>query len=872
MGDPITLTLNKAKTIDQLYEEVKDHDLILTVDAPLADALNARLSEPRLGHFATTPRRLALSNLTGENIIEDKRELFLKMIDKTDLGWKHAAYLLQNITSCWKETGYINDILSYQRFNSEETKQMIDILQEGINLYSALTKYRVPKTRSTAVIALHQFTELDKKVLPDKYDTVEIFTDKTHNLSHFNIFNSTTEIIQAIMDNIDDPKDAAVVMKEESPYRHLLEATFRTEEIPYMVSQDFKDDEDLRTYIKLVRFGLSKRGLQLKDVRPILYHFDISPSIEKDEFYLYTIEDKNVQHLKELLDKIPSLTFEETIDEYESILQKDQEELRKHIEILNLTKEPITEENLNSFKYYLESFDITTKSAGRGVLFASPASSTYIDRSSIFYLGMDTSWTPEAPSNPWVKKEEFDEKNIKNFKIILQNGEQQHFLVQNKTMNQHVTPSYYLNEFTDEEIEKFTDFHHTFYRSNIERPQKPFEEVDYNIKPKETKLLSKSALNVLAYCPKDYFFNRLVDGPDKVYFKKGHLLHHFAEFYINYPDFVEKQREDDLVELMMEGITPYIDHLAKSSWDTQFRIGIQNLKKYLKPKEKYEELPGYERRPYNENMFAEHFGKLITKQITEARFDNIQIGAKGVVDLINDRDHIIDHKSGKKSTIGKIMRLSDIYDLDKKPRFQAKMYLAHHRTVVPDEHLRFSFFHILDNIKDVLSGTDSVGDNILDIHYYPKPFNDMIQEKEIYHSMIDGVAESNYRRRVLETIGYDSYRKFFKDNHFPDGDKNEVLDEPVLDDFIKYCQNIFGKSPKYITTGCKSAFKKLVKFRDNNYFKDDIDEFEIFLNEYIDKLNEYKRTEFPIYEEDKDGKQLHDIDVDELENKDLVIL
>ncbi len=118
----IVLGLEGRKSIDQIYDRVKDHDLVLTVDAPLADALNARLDNPRLGHFATTPRRLALDNLTGEQVLEDKRKLFLKIIEETDLSWKHAAYLLQNVISCWKETGRIKDILHHSRFNGNQTR------------------------------------------------------------------------------------------------------------------------------------------------------------------------------------------------------------------------------------------------------------------------------------------------------------------------------------------------------------------------------------------------------------------------------------------------------------------------------------------------------------------------------------------------------------------------------------------------------------------------------------------------------------------------------------------------------------------------------------------------------------------------------
>jgi len=96
--------LEGAKSIDNLYNRVKDHNLILTVDAPLADALNARLTEPHIGPFATTPKRLAMNNITAQEKYQDKRELFVKITEETDLNWKKATYLFENIANCWKET------------------------------------------------------------------------------------------------------------------------------------------------------------------------------------------------------------------------------------------------------------------------------------------------------------------------------------------------------------------------------------------------------------------------------------------------------------------------------------------------------------------------------------------------------------------------------------------------------------------------------------------------------------------------------------------------------------------------------------------------------------------------------------------------
>ena len=68
--------MKAAKSIDELYEEVRDFDLVLCNDAPLALGLNNRLDKPRVGVFAITPRQLAGDlgmDILGEPLMSDIR-------------------------------------------------------------------------------------------------------------------------------------------------------------------------------------------------------------------------------------------------------------------------------------------------------------------------------------------------------------------------------------------------------------------------------------------------------------------------------------------------------------------------------------------------------------------------------------------------------------------------------------------------------------------------------------------------------------------------------------------------------------------------------------------------------------------------------
>jgi hypothetical protein len=88
-----------------------------------------------------------------------------------------------------------------------------------------------------------------------------------------------------------------------------------------------------------------------------------------------------------------------------------------------------------------------------------------------------------------------------------------------------------------------------------------------------------------------------------------------------------------------------------------------------------------------------------------------------------------------------------------------------------------------------------------------------------------------------------------------------LLESKLTSEFISYVKSIVGDY-RYVEQGCESTLKKLLQLREESYFKEDLDEFELFLKEHIDKLNEYKRTRFPI----------GSVDLNEIQYQDLVIV
>ncbi|MFB6245461.1 MAG: hypothetical protein ABEJ03_03905, partial [Candidatus Nanohaloarchaea archaeon] len=83
-------------------------------------------------------------------------------------------------------------------------------------------------------------------------------------------------------------------------------------------------------------------------------------------------------------------------------------------------------------------------------------------------------------------------------------------------------------------------------------------------------------------------------------------------------------------------------------------------------------------------------------------------------------------------------------------------------------------------------------------------------------------------------------------------DKDLAL-EKHLEEFIELCRShvVIGRGDGKLTEnqlekGCKSVLKQLVYFRKENYFEEDLDAFEEFLQEELDNLSQFQADGFPL--------------------------
>ncbi|RZN60471.1 MAG: hypothetical protein EF811_06560 [Methanonatronarchaeia archaeon] len=859
------MEVRKALSIDEIYSEVRDYDLVLTVEAPLADSLNSRVDRAFLGNFSITPRRLVYEK---HNELLDKKGLFHIAVEETGFSWKKTAYLLDNVIDCWMETGDPKNILNYPNYPEEDIKEILEIIESTDNIYRAMDNYKIID-KDVAVVGLHQFKELDKKILPNSFDVIDVFQDSYVGLPSFNVFNSNTEIVKALSNNIsrENAGDIALVLDPDSEYQSLVMSLLESRDIQYMTQRELTENMDLRNFLLLCRTALQKTPLKVRDVQPLLKAVNIRIDGKQNQRYVENIEDKELNQFINTLREIKETSFEKALYLYHELVDRELREINSFLDEVGFLGSRVSEKNLDLIEFYLDVFEVPWDVGGRGgVLFVSPGNVAWVDRPVVFHLGMDSGWAREPPNKPWINKDDFREAQVKNFRILLQNRDS-YYMVQDTLLNEDVIPFFYLNRIIDREFERFTDLPHTRYAERLSEELDGFRKKELDIDVKKIGVLSQSDLNKLVECPRNYYFNKILPTPDQDYLHKGNLFHDFAETYHNHPEYT-KQNLDRFIQLMLREIKPLVNDYRLPLIETEFKIGTRSIMRFIdETKTNRNKIGGY-RKNQSKNIFCKAFGLPDTRGDTEVWFQDRELGCKGKIDWIRDKDELVDFKSSKyKPPASKIIRKSNVDLFEEKPNFQALMYLMYHRERHPDQKTTFIFYYFLNNLEDNITGDGDYKDNITRVTYYPKEFNDQLKEKETYNWLC---KTSKTRKKFLKTLGYQPYKKAMKElelSRESQYDRTLIIEEAkeeLADSFRRHLDIGRGKdvTEKQLNSRTKSILKKLTRFRKQNYFKEDIDRFQDFLNNKIVELNKYKTSRFPV----------GDPDLNKIENRDLLII
>ena len=837
------MPISRTKDLDAVYSAVADYDIVLVPDAPFASALNRRLDHPHFGTFATTPRRLA----AGRREHAEDRTAFLEVIDQTDHDWRDVAHAIGNVLQCWEHQGSLNAIFEYDAYADATTRDVVEVMDSLDTTSQRLTEYAIEGDKSVAVVGEELFTELERSILPPKADRFDLFTDEAFDYPPFHVFNSKTDIVEAVLDTVtvENADRVGVVLDGNSQYSSLLESALEAADIPFYGGPGFADDPTHRAFLRLLRLGSDDTDLTVEAVEPVLSPMGITVPVDHRQKRLDAVNEPALDGVKRLIADTSNRTFEDALTAFSETADIDLAGLNEELHQLGLADIQVTPDAVDRLAYYLQTYEVPIDRENEGVLLADATSSAYVDRPVVFYLGMDERWTQSAPQRPWVDTEAQFDRYLGNFQRLIQSGETQYYLVQDSAGGEPVTPSLYFGDLLADSFERFSDLDSVDHQKRPRSGGEGFAHHDLGVEAESVDLISQSSLNRYVNSPREYFFSELLDTPDQARFVEGTLFHDFAEFYVNHPEIIAETDIDELVEFMLEEASAFTASHEKSLKRREFRIGLETIMEYLDDQGPKSESFLTGTTDWGENAFAAYFDQPVESPLTERWFENDEFGLKGKIDLVAGPTQLLDYKSGSKKRATTVVKHASIDPIADTPNFQAALYLTHYRQIQPEEPIEFTFFYFLHLLDDVIAGEADLDDALTTVTYYPFSFDEFTKSEAAYETLLDGYKDC---RATFEDLGYTAYQEIMAELSFPDTtDKAELRASSFATAFT---EAVAGETAADLDAekGVDQAIRELNGVRKQNFFREDLDAFEAFVEERLAELNRRKAgaERFPV--------------------------
>ncbi|WP_144797347.1 PD-(D/E)XK nuclease family protein [Halorubrum depositum] len=838
------MSVPRAKSPSRLYRDVRSYDRVIVPDGPLASALNRQLDRTHLGPFAIPPRRLA----AGRRQESEDRLAFLDIIAAEDLSWKRCAYAVGNILQCWEHRGSHDAILEYEAYADATTERAVERIAELETASMRLTTETIDPELDVVVVEPAMLTQLERSYLPAEYDTVGLFTDAAFDVPPFRIHDSPTAIVAAVVDSVTEgtAESVGIVLDQESEYSPLIESALESAGIPFSGGPGFTDRSDHRLFLQLLRTAFRGTETRVGEVRSLLTAVGCDIRERDAEKRLHELDEDGVSWLVGFCHDIGSYTFADALSVFERRTSSSLDAFRAELETLGLAGKAVTEARLDELAFYLQTYEVPVDRENEGVLLADAKSASYVGREVVFHLGLDERWTHAAPRRPWVDRDAQFTRNLKSFQLLLQSGSQQHYLVQDAAGGSPVTPCLYFEELLDAEFDRFADLpsttHHT---ASAPRGDAGFdkEPVEASSEPVET--ISKSSLNTHVNSPREYYFSRVVDGPEKAYLTEGTLLHDFAEFYVNHPDVVDDAALTEVVELMIDAVRPLVRGVDEATRRTEYRASLETIVSYLDANPPTD---GAFLTPSSggENAVAAHFDTDVASPVTERRFVDEELGMNGMIDLVQSERALLDYKSGSKRSANAIVKHAAFDEATDKPDFQAALYLTYWRTQAPDAELSFTFFYVTELVDDLITGDADVTEAVTTVPYFPESVTEHVRREAFFESLRE--AGANKCQKVLSKIEYPTYDALFDAAPLVETtDSDELIESEFGQTMIERLKAGIGDY-KYVTTGSEQVMRAIADRQRSAFFEPDLDAFESFVDEQLTAVNR-RRTgaeRFPI--------------------------
>lgn len=863
--------IKKAKSIKNIFDEIKDFDLVITNDAPLATALNKLVNHPRLGYLAMTPRQIA-SDFAGiyMNGIFEKSEIMLSICRDSGKPLKLIHGLLSKIYDMWNYNAKLEFL---EQYLSEYEIKILNMLKDYPSVETAMENFNEDffGSKKIAVVGEDLFTLLDKEVFPRKSSPAaifDVFEESAYKIDKTFLFSNTNSLVDNIAGLIENDiaGQTAIVVSPQSNFHELIRIRLKEKGIKIEEKSLLSSNMTVRKLINFIEFSLNSDSADVREFAYTAVNFNLN--LPK-EFYNYdmgmyvglAINDNSIKSLVKISRDISKLTYKGLLEKLSGLNQFIlQEEFHTAIELMNLSEVKINHDNFESLKYFLREIDAEMKSEAGGVIFVNALNSAFIDRDIVFYIGLDNSWMKLFPEKDYLDRNEEEKKNLLRFQILLQQGSQRYYFVRNISEYKEVIPCYYFSQIYDRKINNFKDeiFNPVIATNKIKK-------ANYEIKRKVKQSdsiqtitsLSPTSLNNYFFCPKYYSVSKLLTSEHAQNMTRGSLMHNFAELYFNHPDFAIK-KINEIKNIMTDELKLFNSNLNSDYINSEFDIAIRNVIRFI-DSQNIKKVKSQKPQSPEDNLLMRHFGKDKIYINTERWInDTAGSGIKGKIDLYYDST-IVDYKTSataKKESAISLQSNPDVIKMEEYQNFdfQAMAYLTAYKTNEMEK--LFIYNYLLSNSKDYITDQEITDKNLVSIRFINLNFFDYIKSDEFINRLI----QNEKTEKLMDKAGkfffirlFDNLNLSYEDYFNKEKLKSRVIETAVslLNELnLKYSDFGNKRHDTFIKDCIIPIVETIFKIRIGNdetgfLFKDDSDKFVSFVKQCISEINEFNKSVYP---------------------------
>ena len=853
--------MKAAKTIDEIYEEVRDYDIVISNDAPLVTALNNRIDVPRIGRLASTPMMIAkdhedlileklmaagICSRSGKMGITDDVKLLEIISELTGYDIKFVHGEIENIRTIRRHTDNVEKYLFgkpskaiYETFREQPTYEMV------MGVFGDEEQKAAYSGKRIAVIGVDLFDDLDKHFIPFnfKYDEVDIFKDGRYDLGTVYAVGNDRQVAEHAADLItnENEEDVAIVMDSKGPISDAVRSALYRKGIAFRNTLPARDVVSVRDYMEFIRKALNFETLTVGDVRELYAAYGARRTSSRFDEYLLSryaaIGDDDLRGLSEVMRNIKGYTFSGLCDRI--VDRRYRTTVRMVLDGLDLSGLEINERNESRASYLIASMDGIRHNAEipdsekRGVLLADCGDSMFIDRPFVIYLNMDGAWVRSSVGKEYVGQDE-EEKERQRFQVLLQQGSSRMYIVNTMKNGKIARPCIFFDRTNTDEngTMRKTDSFEDLVNTDIKKgtwihPEERTAEIEHsvNIVPAQIQKLSKTSMNEYVRCPRAYMFSEFVRGPDTESTVFGILMHEFAEFCLCYPDIAEKNTERcaEIISGICAGIScPERKDLDRS----KIVMSITNLSRFIASLNANVPLNVKKEK---KNRFFEEFGVSMTSDAAETGLASERNPLRGWFDLLLG-NRIIDYKTGRPQTASDIAGKMDLGKKNDHFELQPFVYLSILDDVLNDnEKKEFTLFYILDNETESLDPGFDIRRNTRTVTLLDVRKAEMIRNGTI----LDLVTRTD-DRAFIRNIGSGFNNALLEAGieNAEDWENYEELYEKIL--------SLQEKRTKGVSKAIRYAIKKAGEYISGCFIKDG--SRILIPRESIERFKEYSRT------------------------------